>query len=281
MFGTLRALASTDVLGYNKLCELEDFEEATFRLYAGAIFARDARISRFTPTNQHRKVWEVVQATRALTELGAVHRHAEILGVAAGVEETSFWLTNHVRRVFAIDRYLDPAGWDRDAPRSMLLTPGEHAPCAWNEQRLVVQHMDARELRYVDGSFDGVFCSSSLEHFGGEQDLRRALAEMWRVLKPGGIATLSTEFRLRGPPPGLPGTLMFDGAELDELIVRAFPWELVQPLDLSISERTLTTKLRLADAVAATAPRFPHIVLTDGDLMFTSVHLALRKPAAA
>jgi hypothetical protein len=31
--------------------------------------------------------------------------------------------------------------------RSMFLTPGEHAPCAWNERRLVVQHMNALDLR--------------------------------------------------------------------------------------------------------------------------------------
>jgi SAM-dependent methyltransferase len=264
-------------LGYNKLCELEDFDDETFRRYAGEIFARDARAQRFESGREHRKIWEVVQAARALVDFGALHAEAEVLGVAAGVEETSFWATNHARRVFATDLYLDPGGWQGDAPRSMLVTPGEHAPCAWNERRLVVQHMNALDLRYANGSFDGAFCTSSLEHLGEEGEMRQALGELWRVLKPGGIAALSTEFRLRGPPPGLPGTRIFDAAELDTLIVQPFAWELVEPLDLRISEPTLATEMLLADSGAGSEARFPHIVLTEGELLFTSIHLALRK----
>ena len=264
-------------LGYNKVCELEDFEDEGFRRYAGEIFARDARFLRFEPGREHRKVWEVTQAARTLVDFNAVHPDAEILGVAAGVEETSFWATNHARRVFATDLYLDSRGWEDDAPRSMLLTPGEHAPCAWNERRLVVQHMDALDLRYADDSFDGAFCTSSLEHFGEEDQIRQALKELWRVLKPGGIGTLSTEFRLSGPPPGLPGTRIFDAAELDALIVQPLAWELLEPLDLTISGATLGTEMLLADAYAAPLARFPHIVLREGELLFTSIHLALRK----
>ena len=188
--------------GYNKLCELEDFADDTLQRYMCAIFAREGgRLEAYAPGREHRKYWEVAQAARALVDFGALRGEAEILGVAAGIEETIFWATNHARRVYAIDRYLDAAGWEADAPSSMLVTPGDHARCAWNERRLVVQHMDARELHYEDETFDGIFCTSSHEHFAEESDLRRALAEMWRVLKPGGIVTLATEFRLRGPPP--------------------------------------------------------------------------------
>ena len=182
-----------------------------------------------------------------------------------------------MRRVFATDLYLDPGGWVGDAPRSMLVTPGEHAPCPWNERRLVVQHMDALELQYDDRSFDGAYCTSSFEHFGGEAEIRQALGELWRVLKPGGIASLTTEFRLRGPPPGLPGTRIFDAAELDALVVQPFAWELVEPLSLEISEKTLATEMPLSDAHPGPAARYPHVVLREGDLLFTSIHLALRK----
>jgi SAM-dependent methyltransferase len=206
-----------------------------------------------------------------------VHGGAEVLGVAAGVEETSFWATNHVRRVFATDLYLDSGGWEGDAPSSMLLTPGEHAPCAWNERRLVVQHMNALELHYEDCSFDGAFCTSSLEHLGNEEQMHRALSELWRILKPGGIAALSTEFRLDGPAPGLPGTRIFDAAELDALIVQPFAWELIEPLDLRISGPTLATEMPLADAHPGPDARFPHVVLREGELLFTSIHLTLRK----
>jgi SAM-dependent methyltransferase len=270
------------VLGYNKLCELEDFADDTLRRYMRAIFVREGgRLAPYERAREHRKYWEVAQAARALVDFGAVHAHADILGVAAGVEETIFWVTNHARRVYAIDRYLDAGDWEAEAPRSMLTTPGEHARCDWNERRLVVQHMDARELHYEDATFDGIFCTSSVEHFGDEQDVRQALAEMWRVLKPGGIVTLSTEFRLRGPPPGMPGTLLFDAAELEEIVVRPLPWSPVEPLDLSVSERTLRTVVSLSAVHAGTAPLYPHIVLEDGEFLFTSVQLVLRKDASS
>jgi hypothetical protein len=107
--------------------------------------------------------------------------------------------------------------------------------------------------------------------------VRQALGEIWRVLKPGGIATLSTEFRLRGPSPGFPGTVIFDADELQEIIIRPFRWSPVDPLDLNVSDRTLGTTISFAAAVAGTVPLFPHIVLEEGEFLFTSVHTALRK----
>jgi Methyltransferase domain len=262
------------VLGHNKLCELEDFADPSLRRYLEGIFARNGkRLLAFVPGREHRKAWEVGQAARALVDFGAAHSDANLLGVAAGAEETVFWLTNHARRVYATDLYLNPGGWEADAPRSMLTDPGEYATCTWNERHLVVQHMDARKLRYEDETFDGLFSSSSIEHFGELDDVHRALAEMWRVLKPGGVASLSTEYRLRGHGPGLPGTLMFDAAEVDEIIVRPFAWKLVEPLDLHLSDRTRATEVPLAEA----SGRYPHLVLREGELVFTSIHLALRK----
>jgi SAM-dependent methyltransferase len=265
-------------LGYCKVCEFEDFADPTRRRYMSAIFARAGRspaYAPYVPGREHRKLWEVAQAARTLHEFHALHASADVLGVAAGIEETTFWATNLARRVFATDLYLDAGAWEAEAPRAMLTEPGRFATCAWNPRRLVVQHMDARELRYEDDSFYGVYCSSSLEHFGGPSDAALALTELHRVLQPGGIASISTEYRLRGPGPGIPGTLIFDAAELDELIVRPYAWELVQPLDLTISEQTLATEQSQNEAIAGS--RWPHIVLREGELAWTSVHLALRK----
>jgi ubiquinone/menaquinone biosynthesis C-methylase UbiE len=49
---------------------------------------------------------------------------------------------------------------------------------------------DAERLPYVDGYFDGVVCSSSLEHFIHDA---QSLGEMKRVLKPGGRAVLTVD----------------------------------------------------------------------------------------
>ena len=51
---------------------------------------------------------------------------------------------------------------------------------------------DACALPYDDASFDGCLCVSVLEHIGRGADLV-ALAEMWRVLVPGGMLRLTTD----------------------------------------------------------------------------------------
>jgi SAM-dependent methyltransferase len=55
-----------------------------------------------------------------------------------------------------------------------------------------VVHAPAEALPFVDRSFDLVYCYSTLEHVA---DARRAVGEMVRVLKPGGLLYLHTPSR--------------------------------------------------------------------------------------
>ena len=89
---------------------------------------------------------------RALRDFGALRPTSEVLGVAAGAEATLFWLTNHVRRVVATDLY--DAEWGEQAPEDDARHPGRFASCPWNPRRLVVERMDALDLRYADSSFE-------------------------------------------------------------------------------------------------------------------------------
>ncbi len=57
------------------------------------------------------------------------------------------------------------------------------------ELRLEVQ--DARKLSYDDASFDHCISVSVLEHIAGDGD-RQAMAEIWRILRPGGTLHLTT-----------------------------------------------------------------------------------------
>ena len=204
------------------------------------------------------------------------------MGVGAGTEATSFWLTRFVRRVFATDLYLQPGDWTTDAVAGMLTAPEQFSRGPWNSRRLVVQHMNGLDLGYEDDSFDGIYSSSSIEHFGDFADIRRAVGEMYRVLKPGGVLTVSTEFRVAGPPPGLPNIVMFDMAELRDLF-GGFDWDLVSRPDFSLSSRTRESIVPFDEAVAdvraarPTWSRYPHIVLAEGEYIWTSVHLALVK----
>ncbi|MDQ4071150.1 MAG: class I SAM-dependent methyltransferase, partial [Actinomycetota bacterium] len=284
---------------YNKLCEIEDFthpdllpvllEVCRHKLpHYSADFPRGA---------EHRKDWEVAMAARSLQAWGALHDDSVILGVAAGTEDTLFYLTRRARQVFATDRYLGAGEWQPVAPLAMLVEPSMVAPYDFDVSRLVVQHMDARALRYPSDFFDGIFSSGSIEHFNEFQDVANAAYEMGRVLKPGGVLTLSTEMQLSGPPGGIgwPGlTLLFSPANLQRYIIDASGLEPVDELRCEVSADTLETRRDLTQAIidhdarvkalGSTDPftdhsswDFPHLVLLQGGYVFTSVQLTLRK----
>jgi SAM-dependent methyltransferase len=284
---------------YNKLCNIEDFTHPALLPVIREVFEHE--LTRFGPGfprgREYRKYWEVAMTVRALRDLGMLHAHAELLGVGAGNEPTVFHLTRSARRVFATDLYLASGAWGASANASMLTAPEGHWPFSWNPRRLVVQHMDALDLRYEDASFDGVFSSSSIEHFGDFGAVRRSAHEMFRVLKPGGVLALSTEFRLAGPSPGPPMTNMFSPSEIYEHIVGDDDWQLVSPLDTHMSNRTLATEVDFwevdGDQSAQAEQhgglftfkveyaRYPHIVLRQDEYLFTSVHLTLAKSPRA
>ena len=279
----------------NSVCNLESFSDPGLRSVLREVYPHE--LVRFGPDyptgHEYRKDWEVGMAVAALREGGALRPDAEILGIGAGYEPTICHLTRLVRRVFATDLYLGNEHWDESAHVSMLHDPGEHWVGEWNPRRLVVQHMNALELCYEDESFDGVFSSSSIEHFGSAAEVTRSLDEMFRVLKPGGVLSLSTEFRLAGPGPGIAGVLMFDEPQIRELFLDPYDWSPIDPVDLSCSEATLATEQVFGDLLGDLRAhlegrrfirfdqlewsRYPHLVLRDGDRVWTSVHLALRK----
>lgn len=292
-------------LGYCKLCELRDFRDPDLRAVMRDMAGVGSERPGYPDGEEHRKPWEVAMTARALRDLGALREDAELLGVGAGTETTIFWLTRHVKRVFATDLYLTEDSWSAlDSGAGMLHAPERETSIDWNPRRLVVQHMDALSLRYEDESFDGIFSSGSIEHFGDLDDIRRSVEEMYRVLRPGGVAAISTEYRLAGPPPGLPGTVLFDEAELRQVLVDGIDWELASPLDVSIDEETMSAPVdfdsllevlhrkpsvmdRLKDVLGREVPPppirhlptpYPHIVLRKDEHMWTSVHVALVKP---
>ncbi len=279
----------------NAACLVEDF--AALESWMRHVFpwGQDVHGRRFPRGAEYRKHWEVVQAARALSAGGVLRPDAEVLGVGAGTEPTVFWLTNHVKRVFATDLYL-AGGWEESASQRMLTEPGSAWQGEWNPRRLVVQHMDALDLRYEDDSFDAIFSSSSIEHFGTHDDVARSIREAHRVLKPGGVLSVSTELRIAGPGPGLPDILMFDREQLAACVTEAAPWEPMDPMRPSLPDPALAVDFAdaAADVQAHVAEhgeikwadlrwsRYPQIVLRhldyDDERIWTSVHLALRKP---
>ncbi|MFN8525220.1 MAG: class I SAM-dependent methyltransferase [Chloroflexota bacterium] len=287
--------ALDSLAGLTRACNLGDFGDPKIRAAIRDVFAHE--IERFGHSFPHgceyRKHWEVALAALTMRRGGVLRSDATVLGVGAGNEPTAFWLTNHVARVFATDLYASHSGWQESASATMLTNPGRFWPGPWNARRLVAQHMNALDLQYEDESFHAIFSSSSIEHFGTPADVRRALAEMYRVLAPGGVLSISTELRLAGPPPGVPGILMFSQSELSDIFTDGLDWDPDPSWDLAISSETLATQQEFHEAAADVSrhgalyyhrlswSRYPHIVLRLGERLFTSIHLALRKPATA
>jgi SAM-dependent methyltransferase len=277
-------------ISLNKVCNLEDFSDPTLRGVIGEVFAHDAaRFPGFPSGREHRKQWEVALAVHTLREAGVLHEQSQVLGVGAGAEPTQFWLSNHVGRVFATDLYGDPGRWGPDADGSMLVDPTGRWPGPWRPRRLVVQHMDARELRYDDGTFDAIFSSGSIEHFGTLDDIARACAEAFRVLRPGGVLAIATEFLIVGEPLRYPSAVMFTEELLWEVLIGDHNWKPLTELDLAVSAATRATELDVPTEVEPEyerhirrhngrivfheleLSRYPHVVLRVGENLFTSV----------
>jgi SAM-dependent methyltransferase len=225
---------------------------------------------------------------RAFKSHGVLRDDAKVLGVGAGYEATIYWLTRKVGQVVATDLYEADDIWsETDSSSEMLTDPGKFWDGAWNPDRLVVQNMNALALDFPDDHFDAVFSSSSIEHFGGFAEIRQSIEEIYRVLRPGGIAALATEFRLAGPDHGWPGLFMFDENALRAAIFDALWWDPASPLDTTTSAETLSAPVELQDALAEQHGRiqawsqYPHIVLHHEDYLFTSVHVAMVKSSSS
>ncbi len=157
--------------------------------------------------------------------------------------------------------------------------------------------MNALDLEFPDASFDIVFSLSSIEHFGGPQAAATAAREMSRVLRPDGHLVITTEClvgdqlairlaalgrRLLGATLRRRGTEVFSPRELDRYIVDASGLELAQPLDTHVSAESFENLARPTLGGGIQTPTgnvCPHIVLRAYGVPWTSVFLALRKPA--
>jgi len=136
--------------------------------------------------------WEEVAVEYAKDRLGIFGRFAErllelldpppgstLLDVGAGTGEVA----------------LQAAAWVGSEGRvigndiaAAMMSLAERAAAEQGATNVTFCRMDAEQLGFPDASFDTVTCALSLFQF---PDMGRALAEMWRVLKPGGRLGLS------------------------------------------------------------------------------------------
>lgn len=224
--------------------------------------------------SMHRKPYELTQFLYGCTALGALTPDAEVVSIGAGHEIVLYWLANRVKRVVATDLY--EGYWTerrgREGDPSVLDRPDDFAPFPYRQDRLTFMKMDGRSLDFPDDSFDIAYSLSSIEHFGGVEGAAQTIREMTRVLKPGGVLALATEYALAGPP----GEDVFQPHEIHQLIAQP-GLELVEPIDEQVYRRYKTVPVD----VVHDPYRTPHMVVHVFDTVFTSVMLFLRKLPSA
>ncbi|HVS28281.1 MAG TPA: class I SAM-dependent methyltransferase, partial [Solirubrobacteraceae bacterium] len=286
--GTARTAAPALRRRYSKLCDVADFADPAFR----------ARAAELRPDLDldwafDRKTWEFTMLALLLEERGLLDGRARMLSVGAGREAILFWLAPRIGRLVAVDIYGRGEFAGSEAPAAMLDDAASLSPYPdLSTERLEVRNMDARSLDFGDASFDCVFSLSSIEHFGAPGDIRRAAAEIGRVLRPGGIAYVVSELQLRAARPPrralqaaaraasggrLSRREVFTETALERDVIEASGLELLQPLDTTMSEASFDNlAVRRFGRLHTRSGRFhPHIVLRVRGETFTSVGLAL------
>lgn len=237
-------------------------------------------------TRPHRKAWEFALGVTTLERGGALHDGAIGLSVGAGHEAIVYYLTTRCRWLIATDLYGFGDFAEGEAGGRMLVDPDLFAPYEYRRRRLTVAYMDALDLRFEDGTFDFVVSFGSIEHFGAVPEAATALSEMGRVLKPGGVAYVTTEIAADGLGDGTDPAFHLFAPETLERLVREEPLlDWLGPVDLTVPDEPAEIVDLIEEVRAGAADQaYPQVrlrTLTDrGPRLFTSVSLALRRVGA-
>lgn len=225
----------------------------------------------------YRKGWEWTHCVFGLRELGMLQAHHRAIGIGAGRECVIFYLADHIAHVTATDLY-GAADWSsnggKEADLALLDRSKRCTPASVDFSKISFETRDGTTLGYPDNSFDFAWSLSSIEHFGGHAAARRALLEMGRVVRPGGIVAVATEL------------LLLEEHSHPEYFTRSqLGRELITPASQSmdlvgdVNFDTLTYEY-LVDSVTLPTSRNRqrrHVVLNDGNVQWTSVMLFFRR----
>jgi SAM-dependent methyltransferase len=277
----------------NKICCIEDWEnhevkEIIPKLQDITYYNKCQGILARKPGQIHRKDWEWALGIIAMKRFGKLNNKNTALGIGAGRELILFYLTNYLDHLYATDLY-SRKEWENFAPVDFLDNPSKYAPFPYDQSALTVLRMDGTKLEFPSDSFDIVFSFSSIEHFGGanHSGALKSLKEMERVLKPGGIAIVATEYIINNKdPPDLTNQFYNERTIYSHLIDRLDIMKPVEPVDLTISPKTLDRGvIDSFDAVDWDTSRVdddfkqvnPYVVIKLGNMLVTSIMLVFQK----
>jgi SAM-dependent methyltransferase len=226
--------------------------------------------------NVYRKGWEWTQTIYGLERLGMVRPDYRAIGVGAGRECVIYWFGDRLAYVLATDLYGNEE-WSntggREASADVLESPQQFCPRPMRDDAVEFQVMDGTDLSVPDESFDIAWSLSSIEHFGGHEAAATAVRELGRVVRPGGMIVVATEYLLlqehQHPE-------YFNRTEIEKYVVNASDdLELVEPIDWSLPPTDyLIDSIVLPTGVHRLRR---HVVVNDGNVQWTSALFFLQK----
>lgn len=261
--GKLKKIEASDCI--SKICQEEDWDNSEWLEIAKDIGLETDK------KKKHRKTWEFTHAVYGLKKLGLLMPDIVALGIGSGHEAILYYFANVFKLVIATDIYSgDFTG--NEADPGMLKNPEKYALIPYKKDNLIVNVMDGTKFTYGDNSFDLVFSFSSIEHFGSHKNATKTMKEITRVLKPGGVSVITTEVILNS----------FQG-ESDFFTIPQLFSDLIVPsglrlvdgrINLMLPHKLMLRPVRYPEEIYKV---FPHIVLSTGDIMWTSVIMFLKK----
>lgn len=277
---------------FSKAIDLEDFQSQELWPYLEVIAENEmASFGNKKPVIiPDSKNWETAMALYSFERHGLFQEGKLFAGIGAGTERLTEMLANKGAITFPVDRYLETTPWSDVAPSGYMVGVSQYSSKGTESRNIIPVHSDARKLDLPSNFFDGIYSSGSIEHFGGLEAVEAAAYEIARILKPGGIASISTEFRLDGPA-GIPwfddNCILFTPEIILKHIIEPSGLIAVEMPDNQPSSETYKTRKHLVNFLnsAKNARTFqdkldayPNLVLFHEGFLFCSVHILLQKP---
>jgi SAM-dependent methyltransferase len=278
----------------NRLCYIEDWDNKEFKNIVNELQnpTYDTYINRKNwistknkmrkPGFIHKKDWEFAMGIIAMKKFNKLNDKCTAIGIGTAKEEVLFYLANNLKHVYATDLY-DGKEWGNLVPFDFPENPRKYAPFPYKEDALTVLRMDGTKLEFPSETFDIAFSFSSIEHFGGENHsgALKSMKEIERILKPGGIAVIATEYIINDKD----HSEFFNRTTIySDLIDKLDSLKLVEPLDLRITTKTLDTVMDYTESIywdTSDDYKFkkshPLIFLKLRNVLFTSVMLVFQK----
>lgn len=265
----------------DKMRTIDQVEKFWAKHPQGSIYSRVLNVSEYVNGDTQRKPWEIDVVLEALEDSGRLTSQATILGVGAGTDPVSYMIANKVNWVFMTDLYMDSGNWNSLAPQRILTNHDQFSPQGGYSNRVIPIHRDGRDLGFPDESIDAIYSLGSIEHFGDWDEIAQSAREIGRVLKPGGMAAITTEFKISGEGWGWPGVALLSMEDIQEHIVKPSGLQLAtragHPEDFQVNQETLATEWPLLKIVKDNQWPLVEGVLAHEGFTFTSVFLALFK----